>query len=159
MGSRCVGVCGMKQLAKQLEKLPDKLKKNIMRGAMRAASKELVDQTKAMVPVKTGTLRDSIVRADKKGTKTSVVSGLAFRGAGRFYWHLVEFGRLGDNKDRDGRTIAPAPARPYLRPALETHAQRLVELTRDYVAKRLAKVASGQTTSRGRPKSLPGGSR
>lgn len=159
MGSRAISVSGMKALAKQLEKLPDKAKKNIMRGAMRAAAKELVEQARSLVPVRTGTLRKSIVRADRKGTKTQVISGLAFRGAGRFYWHLVEFGRVGDTKDKDGRDVAPAAARPYLRPALETHAQRIVELTRDYVRKRLDKTLATKGATRGRPKALPGGSR
>lgn len=110
MSEDLVHVKGLSELSKFLQQLPEKMRANVMRGALRAGAKEIEAQAKALVPVDSGRLRDSIrvttkrmdggvmaiVRAGGRSGKKTVLqakSGRQFAGhAVAYYAQWVEFG-------------------------------------------------------------------
>jgi len=58
--SRDINITGGDELFAALQELPLKLEINVMRGAVRAGAKILLEDAKARVPVKTGTLKDTL---------------------------------------------------------------------------------------------------
>ncbi len=74
-------VLGVPELVAKMHELPDKLRNQGTRKAMAAATRPIVQTTKALVPVRTGLLRQSIASKILKG-KTGDYIGLI--GARRF---------------------------------------------------------------------------
>ncbi len=64
-----VQVLGVGQLVTRMKALPDKLRDKGLRSAMKAAAKPIVQATKALAPVRTGLLRQSIASVVVKGRK------------------------------------------------------------------------------------------
>lgn len=74
-------------------------------AALRARAEEIRDRAKALAPVDTGRLRDSIdyeLDTDERGPVARISWG-----SGAFYGQFIEFG------------TRRRPARPFLRPAAE----------------------------------------
>ena len=108
--SGLVHVKGLSELNKVLQSLPAKVEQNVLRGALRAGALVIEQEAKAQVPVKTGTLRDSIkTRTKSKGGKViaaiqaggkSGKKGVMQAQSGRlyagwkqaFYAHMIEYG-------------------------------------------------------------------
>lgn len=109
MAKTSTNVSGLKELNKTLEQLPDKLQDRAVKNAMAAGARKIRDEAKRLVPVDDAVLRDGIVvsRKVKKSRtgKGNVVVGI--RGDGRFYAHIIEFGR------------SNAAPQPFMRPALD----------------------------------------
>ncbi len=112
-------VLGVGELVGRMKALPDKLRNKGMRTAMKQAARPIVQATKAMAPVQTGLLRQSIasvVVKSKDGFSALIgmrhIAGSKAKGGGKFkptktvlrtiaggragdparYAHLVEFG-------------------------------------------------------------------
>ena len=142
------------KLLRSLGQFPKKIQKNVMTGAVRAASKEVVDEARRLVPKDTGQLARSIFyrkrrtksktltqfsvspnkkRMDKEYQKKGVKLEYMQSKSGRLYisWYnygkVIEFGRLGKN------------AQPYMRPALTAVGNRPLEKAKQYLKKRLPK--------------------
>ncbi|MEK7178548.1 MAG: HK97-gp10 family putative phage morphogenesis protein [Patescibacteria group bacterium] len=140
---------GFKELRRKLDELRTaKLAAKVLAAAMRKAFAPVLESARAMVPVDEGLLRESLsikLRTSKRDdtiqvglrigggarSKQAAAAGAAF-GAGSEVpparrWHFVEFG------------TANMAAHPFLRPALDSNAARVLELLRAELAAALAK--------------------
>ena len=122
-----------KKLMKGLQKFPANIQKNVMNGAIRAGAAYVRDEAKKRVPVRSGTLKRSLtvrkVRVrDKNLVKYKVVLTHG-KGAKNdaYYGSMVEFG------------TSKLPAQPFMRPAAQQSAPKVVEASRKYLAARYAK--------------------
>jgi HK97 gp10 family phage protein len=125
---------GFAELAERLKNLPDDVRDKTVRAAVTSGAKTIRDEAKRRVPVRTGTLRDSIaVRADrKKPDEIRVKVRLRSKG---FHGRFLEFGTV---KMR---------ARPFVRPAFDAKRDDVLETIKDALVKRLRreerKIAKG----------------
>ena len=144
-----VDFSGLEEAIKNIEALPGLLGTQVYGDGMLAAAKVAAAESKALVPVSTGALRDSIrarkrsavVHTSKGRRKTSgaaaqVVAG----GSGARHAFLVEYGTV------------RAPAHPYLEPALHGSTSRLLAaagaaMKRSFV-KLAVQITSGKATKR-----------
>ncbi len=148
---------GLEGLKKQLRVLDAELRPTLLRSAMRASFKSVQEAAKQKVPADTGELREAIGIAYAKGSSdTSGAVGLVVlststrakqaRMAAAIFgeaqskrlppsrrWHFIELG------------TARKAARPFLRPALDENAQRVInELGREVSKKVAAAVKKGR---------------
>lgn len=161
-----IRVTGFAELQKVLDTLPAKIEANILRGALRAGAKPILEAARQSAPigepsdsakrkyrVYAGALRDSLRisgRIDKRnGNITAkVVAGGKVRktGADVFYAHFSEFGTRPHSLSKKGEADHPGtPARPFMRPAIDSQAQAAVVAAGEYIKKRLTK--NGLNTS------------
>lgn len=148
-------VKGLSDLQKFLDQLAPKVERNIMRGALRAGAKVIMKEAKVNVPVKSGTLRDSIrlsVRARGGAVTASVKAGGKTKGGGdAYYANMVEFGTAAHTITAKNRKYLSfgglffqsvdhpgAVAKPFMRPAFDSQAQNAVVAVGEYVKRRLA---------------------
>ncbi|RJP21673.1 MAG: hypothetical protein C4529_07030 [Deltaproteobacteria bacterium] len=122
-------VLNFRDVRRRLEDLPKKVVSKVVRRAVYAGATVIRDAARAKVPVDTGALKRSIVAKanTKKGGEISATVGVARKKfakgkrAGkspRRYAHLVEFGSANN------------PAQPFLRPAMDTKIDAVIEATR-----------------------------
>lgn len=143
-----VNVTGFKELREALLKLPKEIQGKPLASAVSAAAKVVQDEAKKNSPLKTGKLRDNVVRykakkysnayqvtyhvgmkkewlafADNVKNRRSGRAGKKYSRDKIYYWRFHEFGTV------------KMPARPFFRPAFEsTKSEQL-----DTMQKRLAK--------------------
>lgn len=127
---------GMAALQEQLTNLGAELGVKAMAQAARQAFKPVLEAARAMAPVDTGELRDSLRLSVKKPRAGDgvVVVGLRIGGSKGAKglpparrWHLAEFG------------TAFQAAHPFLRPALDQNAAAVLELLKTELVKSIAK--------------------
>jgi HK97 gp10 family phage protein len=144
-------VKGIKELELRLRSIGPKLAKKTMRGALRAVGKFWVEDVKGRVPVDTGDLQSSIagtvrIRRAGKGAIGTVTVGPRFdkKSTNRpgdmsqspgVYGQFVEFG------------TDKMAAQPFLRPAFDATADRVIELFAEKMREGLAEVAADGDTS------------
>ena len=108
---------GSKELDNALKKLPSAMSKSVLRAALKKAGQPVVNDAKSKAPRDRGDLAESIEirpilsrrqrrRRAKKGDIEMFIGATFPRGA---HAHLVEFG------------TSSMPARPFLRPAWDSH--------------------------------------
>lgn len=136
MSSSDFKIIGGKALDKALKQLGPKFEKRIAKGAIRAGARVIAKQAKANAPKESGALKRSIqvVTRKTKGADVAVVTRHKKKdikqGKGTAYAHIIEFG---------SKYI---PARPFLRPALDSKAKEAVKAVGKYVQERIAKLAA-----------------
>lgn len=153
VGYKLNGVAGLRE---QLAAVDAQLAAKALASSMRAVFKPVLDTARALVPVDTGELRDSLVLSVVKpsggdlvvavgirigkgtGAKQAKIAAAAF-GEGQLKtlspsrrWHFIELGTV------------HMKARPFLRPALDKNAQRVLSLLKDEVARRIQKALAKQ---------------
>lgn len=119
-----------KALIKSLNQFPKNIQKNVMVGAIRAGSNIVRDEARRLVPVDTGNLKKSIATIRRKGDKNTVQFSVTPSRGGRndgWYAHFLEFG------------TSKMSAKPFLRPALESKQDEVLQATKEYIANRLPK--------------------
>lgn len=149
MATSHIQISGFKELRARAARLDSRLQKRVYGKAVRAGGKIVVDAAKARVPVRTGTVRRSLVhRASSKpskglfGVKITVKGGAhasdrpATRRSGSYKPDAVEryyrFTELGTKYH---------PAKPYLKPALEGSAGRVLDAIKRELAAGLEREA------------------
>lgn len=148
---------GLRELDDALKALPDKIQRNILRAALRAGSKEIAEEAKRLVPVRSGRLRDTIRVTSRlvNGVPTAkVVAGGRAKGKskGAWYAHLVEFGTaahvirargaapLAFNGIKAREVNHPgAKKKPFMRPAADTKSRAALGRFGEFVRSRLTK--------------------
>lgn len=148
---------GLAELQRALEQLPAKIEANIIQGALRAGAKVVAAAARDNVSVVSGRLAAS-VRYGAKRTKALEAQGYVRAGgrgkgkrAGAFYAHMVEYGTAAHIiKAPPGAKLnvrgvfyssvqhPGARKKPFMRPALDSHAQAALEAVREYIRVRLA---------------------
>lgn len=147
---------GLAEMKDRLKNIPPRLLKNSLRAAVRQGANVIKDAAVALAPVESGALRASIKVVPRKGTPTQVVYSVAaggdFTAAKKrkfgidapFYAYFVEHGHLnrkkgdalkGGSRRKTARRAAlieygapQTPPHPFLRPALESHAQQALDV-------------------------------
>lgn len=136
---------GLEALKGQLEELKVQAAERALRRAARKAFEPVLATAQALVPKRSGLLRDAIQLqvGRPKGGEAVVQVGLriaATKGGQGLppsaRWHFVELG------------TAHMPAEPFLRPALDQNAQQVVDILRDEVAKGIARALRRQRGKR-----------
>lgn len=126
-----IRISGLGDLAGDFERLTRAAQRRVLRQAAMAGARIGRDAAKALAPVDEGVTRDSVVAASAKqnepGTHTA---GVKIRGTRRengaspaFTWRFSE---LGTSKE---------PARPWIRPAWDSHEDEIVAATQDALAR------------------------
>lgn len=140
-------VRGLKELQAQLADLPAKLAAKALAQGMKKAMAPVLAAAKAMAPRDTGALADSLklaIRRSRDGTvRVGIRIGGSKRGAGGAdgkgkdtlpparRWHFIELGTA---------DLAP---HPFLRPALDQNAERVLGMLKDEVLVAIQKVTRG----------------
>jgi len=123
-----VEVKGVDELIKKLQSLPEKIQKNVVTGSIRAAASMLVKEARLRAPKETGDLAKSIGIKKKRPKDRNIVF---FTVAPRYkkkhgaLGHLLEFG------------TSKTPAHPFMRPALEAKATHAINVSKDYMKRRI----------------------
>lgn len=139
-------VKGLSELLAALDQLPDNVSKNVLRGMVNAGATVIKNEARAMAPVDTGALRQSIIQKHipEKSNKfvqtyyVTVRSGPRFKKIGgkltritgapdAFYWRFLEFG------------TKKMAAKPFMRPAFETRKYEAIEAMKVYGEERVVK--------------------
>ncbi len=147
-------VKGLENLQAALEALPANIEKNFMRGALRAGGKEIEQEAKALVPVKSGKLRSTIrTSTGSRGGKVfaRVLAGDRRKG-GAFWAGFVERGTKAHEikpKNRASLFIAGllrqivkhpgARASHFMERAAEGRERAAVQAVANYLKDRLAR--------------------
>ena len=117
-----------KKLIETLQKFPKNIQKNVMVGAVRAGANVIRDEARRKVPIKTGTLKKSIVSIQRKaqnGQITFSVTPSKGKPNDGWYAHFVEFG------------TSHSSAKPFLRPAFDQSNNESLEASKRYIANRI----------------------
>ena len=116
-------------LEKRLKELGVKTAAKALRAALTAAAKPVVEEAKKRVPVRTGKLRDNIVKSVSASGKRGAFARIGFRRKA-FYGQFVETG------------TSKMPARPFLRPALDNKGKEAVDIFTVRLKKRIDKITA-----------------
>lgn len=148
-------VKGMTDIGKVLQTFALKLERNVIRGGLRQGANVVKDQALANVPVSppsdrnaeryggyAGALRDSIrvSTRSRRGKVTASVKAGGMKtkgGADVYYANWVEYGTRPHMNGARGHHPGARP-RPFMRPALDTEAQRAVIAVGNYMRNRLS---------------------
>lgn len=155
-----IEIKGASELQRILKELPEKLERVVMRGALRAGAVEIQREAKALAPVDSGKLRDSIRISGGVKRGAYVYSQVKVGGVKKgdaFYAHMVEFGtKPHEIKPKSAPSLflagilrasvkhPGARARPFMRPAFDNKAEDATKAFGKYIAERLAKLAGGK---------------
>jgi len=129
-------ITGGKALDKALSQIPIKFEKRIAKSAIRAGANVILKDARLRAPQDTGTLKKSlrvVSRSRRVGDAVvSVVtrSGKKWTAKGMNAWYAgkVEFGSKG------------IPARPFLRPALDSKAKEAIQAVSKMIIKKIRDV-------------------
>ena len=117
-----------KKLIETLQKFPKNIQKNVMVGAVRAGANIIRDEARRKVPIKTGTLKKSIVSIQRKAQNGQITFSVTPSRGGNndgWYAHFVEFG------------TSHSSAKPFLRPAFDQSNNESLEASKRYIAERI----------------------
>lgn len=123
MSGATVKVHGLKELQRELKRLPDHLQKRAIRGAVKAGAMKVRKEARNAAAEDTGNLKQNIrVRVSRKRGQDRVTYRVGVT-KDAFYGMFLEFGT---------KKMAP---RPFLRPALDEHYRRVIEIVRERLAR------------------------
>lgn len=117
-----------KALLKTLNTLPQNIQKNVMVGAVRAGANVVRDEARRLVDKDTHTLEKSIISIRRKGDKNTIQFSVTPSKGGKYdgwYGHFKEFG------------TSKMTASPFMRPAIESRPDEVLQTTKEYIATRL----------------------
>lgn len=136
---------GDEELFKLLSKLPDRVAQRVLRGAPAAAAKLIRNEIRINARARFSRRSGDLVRAIKSRRASSEGDDLRAyvfieHGSGAkydaFYWHFLEFGTVN------------TPAKPFVRPALDSSEGKAHQAMGDYVRKRFDKEVAKMARSR-----------
>ena len=145
-----VSVTGLAELERFLAELPERLQVKIARAALAAGAREIRDEARKIVPVKSGDLRKTIRASTRRGKDGMVTASIRAGSKKAFYAHFVEYGtQPHDIRSKNGgamrvgkafRVVMRHPgakAKPFMRPALDSKARDAIEATAAKMRERL----------------------
>jgi len=130
-----LSVTGIKEIDAVIKGLPLQLQDRVLKTAHADAAKIGVQAAKAIVPVKTGTLRDSI-GVERVSMKRTTEIGLVQYGPRKrggfkgFHGHLIEYGK----NNRDGTKTKP---QPFMEPSFNQTKGQIQNNIADSLGKKL----------------------
>ena len=111
-----IELVGMDDVLNRLKKLPEKPTRRVTRKFLRAGSTPILKESRRLTPKDTGELRKAWKRSFAKSFDRD--QWVKVRNPAP-HAHLVEFG-TGERFTKDGKSKGSMPARPFLRPAVES---------------------------------------
>lgn len=116
-------------LSGSLDKFAKDVREKVLFSGVAAMAQVLYDEAKAQVPVKTGTLKESIYRvySPEKSTDDSKLYRISWNKKKAPHGHLIEFG------------TSRAPAYPFMRPAFD-RVRDAIEAGKDRMAQRITEL-------------------
>lgn len=131
-----VRVQGLGEIERKLKALVAQVTKPaVLEEALVAGGEVIAEEARRLVPVRTGTLRDSIVVAsgDLDASAVTLKHGLAKVQIGPdergFYGHLVEFGTY------------RSAAKPFMRPAFDAKKAEAMEIVTEHLSRAFEQAA------------------
>lgn len=168
MPTQFVGVKVESSAVDALKRLEEGIYEQVLRSGAHAGAIVFYDEMRRQVPVKEGTLQQSIYRFhdDKQSSKVKQVYLIGPNKVKAPHWYNVEFGHWRYNRFLNGRWqrsksnrnargpgahdlpgALPVPvwvaAKPYIRPTFDARARSSLEAIRMRMAERLAELTSG----------------
>lgn len=141
---------GVRELTANLEQFTNAVAKNITSRALIKAAAPMVEAAKAGAPSDTGNLKDSITASNRLRQRTRKRKDQAFAYVGPSYSksdqdyapyaHLIEFGTAA-RYHKSGKFVGQTPANPFLRPAFDATAQKVILNFRDEFENEITKAA------------------
>lgn len=142
---------GGKELHALLQQLPVEVETKILRSAMGRAARVLRDEARAIAPLETGTMKKAI-RSTRNTKKGQVIAKVKMLGKHSYLGLLMEYGvkphvitarnggtlRIGRNTVGKSVRHPGHASRPFLRPALDMNADRIINLVGEYISQYLA---------------------
>ena len=137
-------ITGADDIEKILSKMPYQLARRSMLSAFRKGAGMVRDDAKTRVPVDSGRLKKDIAlrvppRALRKTKETVLVLGVKKPSSRRA--HLTEFGTGPRYQESTGRYTGSSPAKPFLRPALDSKGQRAAQIITDTLWENIQTIA------------------
>lgn len=159
-----VSIEGLSKLNDILNTLPEKIERNIVRSALRAGLKQMKIEAEALVPTRTGALKQSL-KIKTKINKGRPIAALTVGDKKAWYAHLVEFGTgsfyegkgksvggpykikakkggallIGGGNPIKSVTHPGAKAKPFMRPAFDSGNRAALDQFAATIRKRLTK--------------------
>lgn len=122
---------GLKELSKALKAFPENIQNNILNSAIRAGIVTIQKEAKKNVPKREGILKKAIViKKRRPKNKNMIKYQLGIRQGSKddaYYGHIVEFGS------------SKMEAKPFMRPALESKADEVINEVRKKMQQRIDK--------------------
>ncbi len=122
---------GLKELSKALKAFPQNVQNNILNSAVRAGIVTIQKEAKKNVSVRKGVLKKAIViKKRRPKNKNRIKFQLGIQQGGNndaYYGHIVEFGS------------SKMEAKPFMRPALESKADEVINEVRKKMQQRIDK--------------------
>ncbi|AXX89340.1 hypothetical protein CKA55_07495 [Arcobacter suis] len=122
---------GLKELSKALKAFPQNVQNNILNSAVRAGIVTIQKEAKKNVPKRKRKLEKAIViKKRRPKNKNQIKYQLGIKQGGEddaYYGHIVEFGS------------SKMQAEPYMRPALESKADEVINEVRKKMSQRIDK--------------------
>lgn len=159
MSTNTVSVKGLAELQAFLNQLPAKLEANVLRSALRAGARQVQQEARRLVPIKSGRLRAGIKistssRRGKVTAKVKTTGKHAYLAPWLEYGtrpHVIKPGKRRRALAINGRVVTAidhpgAQPKPFMRPALDTQARAAVLAVGNAIKKRLS-VKHGLDTS------------
>lgn len=131
-----LSVTGVEEIDRLLKGLPLEVNDRLMKSAHADAAKPLISAAKSLVPVKTGTLRESI-GVERVSLKVANEIGLVKIGPRRrngykgFHGHLIEFSHF----TRDG--VNKTTPKPFMEPAYYQTRRQVEDGIKESVGKKV----------------------
>lgn len=125
-----VKVTGMQDILKKLKTLPERVQKNVLTGGIRAGAAAIAKEAKAKVPKSSGELKKSIGVVKRKSRDKTIVSFTVAPRLKKDHGFLAHFHEFGTS------TMA---ATPFMRPAYESRGAEAIDVTKQYMTKRIDK--------------------
>jgi HK97 gp10 family phage protein len=138
-----IQITGLAELTRRLEEFPDRIAKNMLSGAIRAGAVIIQKEARQLVPasaeahylgkgskkvlIQPGELkRKGIkVRLAPRKSRDVPITYWVYVSRRNWYWRFVEFG------------TSKRGARPFMRPAFESHKSKALEAIRSYLSARI----------------------
>ena len=134
---------GMPEIIEALKNMGVNLESKEMQDMLKREAQPIIDTARNLAPSDTGNLRQSIqfiTRMDKQN-RTRVLIGPHGDWYNHYLGVMFEYGTVGRIQEKTGRYTGIIEARPFMRPALDQNAGRVIEGIINGVDKILAKLA------------------
>lgn len=142
---------GGKELNDILQRLPIDVETKVLRSAMGKAARVLRDEVRAMAPMESGDMKKAI-KSTRKTKKGQVIARVKMLGKHSFLGHFMEYGvsphlitaqkggvlRIGRNRVGKAVKHPGHVARPFMRPALDANAAKVITLVADFIRENIA---------------------
>lgn len=120
---------GMAEVVKALEAVGIDVKSEKLQKVLRASSQRIINTAKSLAPTNTGDLKDSIgfITSKDSSNLDKVLIGLRKEYHNNYLGVMYEYGTVGRIQLTTGRYTGVITPRPFMRPALDSNSNAVVD--------------------------------